>query len=170
MCGIAGEVRFDGRDADVAAVARINEAMHRRGPDGTGVHAMGRAAFGHRRLKILDLSECGAQPMVDNELGLTTVFNGLIYNFRELREELEGHGYRFFSHTDTEVLLKAFHNWGPACVERFLGMFAFAILDRDSGVLTWASTHGKSSTIVLLDSPAPYNYCTNRTQLTASSP
>ena len=136
MCGIAGEVRFDGRDADVAAVARINEAMHRRGPDGTGVHAMGRAAFGHRRLKILDLSECGAQPMVDNELGLTTVFNGLIYNFRELREELEGHGYRFFSHTDTEVLLKAFHKWGPACVERFLGMFAFAILDRDSGVLT----------------------------------
>ena len=79
MCGIAGEVRFDGRDADVAAVARINEAMHRRGPDGTGVHAMGRAAFGHRRLKILDLSECGAQPMVDNELGLTTVFNGLIF-------------------------------------------------------------------------------------------
>ena len=136
MCGIAGEVRFDGRDADVGAVARINEAMHRRGPDGTGVHAMGRAAFGHRRLKILDLSECGAQPMVDNELGLTTVFNGLIYNFRELREELEGHGYRFFSHTDTEVLLKAFHKWGPACVERFLGMFAFAILDRDSGVLT----------------------------------
>ena len=101
-----------------------------------GVHAMGRAAFGHRRLKILDLSECGAQPMVDNELGLTTVFNGLIYNFRELREELEGHGYRFFSHTDTEVLLKAFHKWGPACVERFLGMFAFAILDRDTGVLT----------------------------------
>jgi asparagine synthase (glutamine-hydrolysing) len=74
--------------------------------------------------------------MVDNELGLTTVFNGLIYNFRELREELEGHGYRFFSHTDTEVLLKAFHKWGPACVERFLGMFAFAILDRDTGVLT----------------------------------
>ena len=84
MCGIAGEVRFDGHDADVAAVARINEAMHRRGPDGTGVHATGRAAFGHRRLKILDLSECGAQPMVDNELGLTTVFNGLIYNYREL--------------------------------------------------------------------------------------
>ena len=136
MCGIAGEVRFDGHDADVGAIARINEAMHRRGPDGSGVHAMGRAAFGHRRLKILDLSECGAQPMVDNELGLTTVFNGLIYNFAELKEELQGHGYRFFSTTDTEVLLKAFHKWGPACVERFLGMFAFAILDRDSGVLT----------------------------------
>src|SRR4051812_44697717 len=136
MCGIAGEVRFDGRDADVGAVARINEAMHRRGPDGSGVHAMGRVAFGHRRLKILDLSECGAQPMVDSELGLTTVFNGLIYNYRELKEELQGLGYRFFSTTDTEVLLKAFHRWGPACVERFLGMFAFAILDRDTGVLT----------------------------------
>src|SRR3954467_9599209 len=136
MCGIAGEIRFDGHDADVAAVARINEAMHRRGPDGSGVHAMGRAAFGHRRLKILDLSECGAQPMVDNELGLTTVFNGLIYNFAELKEELQGYGYRFFSTTDTEVLVKAFHKWGPACVERFLGMFAFAILDRDTGVLT----------------------------------
>ena len=136
MCGIAGEVRFDGRDADVAAVARINEAMHRRGPDGSGVFALGRVAFGHRRLKILDLSECGAQPMVDSELGLTTVFNGLIYNYRELKQELEGYGYRFFSTTDTEVLLKAFHRWGPACVERFLGMFAFAILDRDTGVLT----------------------------------
>jgi asparagine synthase (glutamine-hydrolysing) len=93
-------------------------------------------AFGHRRLKILDLSECGAQPMVDSELGLTVVFNGLIYNYRELKEELEGHGYRFFSTTDTEVLVKAFHRWGPSCVERFLGMFAFAIVDRDTGVLT----------------------------------
>jgi asparagine synthase (glutamine-hydrolysing) len=136
MCGIAGEVRFDGHDADVEAVARINEAMHRRGPDGSGVHAMGRVAFGHRRLKILDLTECGAQPMVDSELGLTTVFNGLIYNYREIKEELQGYGYRFFSTTDTEVLLKAFHRWGPACVERFLGMFAFAIVDRDTGVLT----------------------------------
>jgi asparagine synthase (glutamine-hydrolysing) len=136
MCGIAGEVRFDGGDADVAAVTRINRALHRRGPDGSGVHAMGRVAFGHRRLKILDLSECGAQPMVDSELGLTVVFNGLIYNYREIRRELEGLGYRFFSTTDTEVLLKAFHRWGAACVERFLGMFAFAIVDRDTGVLT----------------------------------
>ena len=136
MCGIAGEIRFDGGEPDVAAVARITAAMHRRGPDGSGVHAVGPVALGHRRLKILDLSERGAQPMVDSELGLTAVFNGLVYNFRELRAELEGAGYRFFSHTDTEVLIKAFHRWGPACVQRFLGMFAFAIIDRESGVLT----------------------------------
>ncbi len=136
MCGIAGEIRFDGGEPDVAAVARVTAAMHRRGPDGSGVHAVGPVALGHRRLKILDLSERGAQPMVDSDLGLTAVFNGLVYNFRELRAELEGAGYRFFSHTDTEVLIKAFHRWGPACVQRFLGMFAFAIVDRESGVLT----------------------------------
>ncbi|GAA1284310.1 N-acetylglutaminylglutamine amidotransferase [Pseudonocardia aurantiaca] len=136
MCGIAGEIRFDGSDPDVAAVARITAEMHRRGPDGSGVHAAGAVALGHRRLKIIDLSERGAQPMVDAELGLTAVFNGLIYNYRELRADLEAAGYRFFSTTDTEVLIKAFKHWGPACVERFLGMFAFGIVDRDTGVLT----------------------------------
>ncbi|HZA09622.1 N-acetylglutaminylglutamine amidotransferase, partial [Mycobacterium sp.] len=98
--------------------------------------ATGAVALGHRRLKILDLSERGAQPMVDPELGLAAVFNGLIYNYRELRADLEAAGYRFFSTTDTEVLVKAFHRWGPSCVERFLGMFAFAIAERDTGVLT----------------------------------
>jgi hypothetical protein len=136
MCGIAGEIRLDGGIPDVAAVARITEAMHRRGPDGTGVHAAGPTALGHRRLKIIDLSERGGQPMVDAELGLAAVFNGCIYNYRELRAELEGAGYRFFSTSDTEVLLKAFHRWGAACVERFYGMFAFAVAERDTGVLT----------------------------------
>jgi asparagine synthase (glutamine-hydrolysing) len=136
MCGIAGEIRFDGGVADVAAVARIGEAQQRRGPDAAGVHAAGSVALAHRRLKIIDLSERGSQPMLDPELGLTAVFNGCIYNFRELRAELEGHGYRFFSGSDTEVLLKAFHRWGSACVERFFGMFAFAVAHRDTGVLT----------------------------------
>ena len=136
MCGIAGEIRLDGGTPDVAAVARITEAMHRRGPDGSGVHAAGPIALGHRRLKIIDLSERGGQPMVDAELGLAAVFNGCIYNYRELRAELEGVGYRFFSTSDTEVLLKAFHRWGAACVERFFGMFAFAVAERDTGVLT----------------------------------
>jgi asparagine synthase (glutamine-hydrolysing) len=136
MCGIAGEIRFDGTEPDVPAVARMTAEMHRRGPDGSGVYATGAVALGHRRLKILDLSERGAQPMVDPELGLAAVFNGLIYNYRELRAELEAAGHRFFSTSDTEVLLKAFHQWGPACVERFLGMFAFGIVERDTGVLT----------------------------------
>jgi asparagine synthase (glutamine-hydrolysing) len=136
MCGIAGEMRFDGSAPDVEAVARITAEMHRRGPDGSGVYSIGAIALGHRRLKIIDLSERGAQPMVDPELGLSAVFNGLIYNYRELRAELETAGYHFFSTSDTEVLLKAFKHWGPACVERFLGMFAFAVADRDTGVLT----------------------------------
>jgi asparagine synthase (glutamine-hydrolysing) len=136
MGGIAGEIRFDGSAPDVEAVARITAEMHRRGPDGSGIYSIGAIALGHRRLKIIDLSERGAQPMVDPELGLAAVFNGLIYNYRELRAELESAGYHFFSTSDTEVLLKAFKHWGPACVERFLGMFAFAVADRDTGVLT----------------------------------
>ena len=138
MCGIAGEIRFDGAFADASAVARMTEKLSPRGPDGSGVVGAGRICFGHRRLQIIDLSEKGAQPMVDPELGLTLVFNGCIYNYPELRAELEGVGYRFFSTSDTEVILKAFHHWGEACVERFHGMFAFAIAERDSGAVTFA--------------------------------
>src|SRR6185437_12404855 len=109
MCGIAGEIRFDDGGPDVEAVARITAAMHRRGPDASGLHAAGGIALGHRRLKIIDLSERGAQPMVDADLGLSVVFNGCIYNYRALRTELEDAGYRFFSESDTEVVVKAFH-------------------------------------------------------------
>lgn len=133
MCGIAGEVRFDGQSPDLGALARMNELQRRRGPDSGGVFAQGAQAWGHRRLKIMDLSESAQQPMVDNELGLGIVFNGAIYNHPELRRELEGKGYRFYSHGDTEVLLKAYHAWGPDFVQRLNGMFAFAIWERDSG-------------------------------------
>jgi asparagine synthase (glutamine-hydrolysing) len=136
MCGICGEIRFDGQSADLAAVARMTGAMVPRGPDSDGVVAHGPVAFGHRRLSIIDLSAHGAQPMVDSDLGLTLVFNGCIYNYKELRAELQAEGYRFFSTADSEVLIKAFHKWGARCVERFKGMFAFAIADRDSGVVT----------------------------------
>ncbi|MBX3606085.1 MAG: N-acetylglutaminylglutamine amidotransferase [Piscinibacter sp.] len=133
MCGIAGEVRFDGNAADAQAVGRMTETMRPRGPDAGGAVQQGRVAFGHRRLRIIDLSERGQQPMVASDLGLTLVFNGCIYNHRELRAELEQDGARFFSDSDTEVLLRAYHRWGPACVERLQGMFAFAIWERDSG-------------------------------------
>ena len=132
MCGIAGEIRFDETPADIDAVTTMTAALHRRGPDGWGIHAGGAAALGHRRLKIIDLSDRAAQPMVDPELGLSAVFNGCIYNYRELRCELGAAGYRFFSDSDSEVLLKAYHRWGTSCVDHFLGMFAFAVLERDS--------------------------------------
>ncbi|WP_375488499.1 N-acetylglutaminylglutamine amidotransferase [uncultured Mycobacterium sp.] len=138
MCGIGGEIRFDGRSADVAAVARMADAMRSRGPDSDGLVAYGPVALGHRRLSIIDLSTRGAQPMVDSALGLTLVFNGCIYNYQDLRRELEKFGYQFFSTADSEVVIKAFHRWGTRCVERFKGMFAFAIADRDSGVVTLA--------------------------------
>jgi asparagine synthase (glutamine-hydrolysing) len=108
-------------------------SMQARGPDASGVFAQGAMAFGHRRLSILDLAPASQQPMVDNELGLGLVFNGCIYNFRELRSELRGKGYRFFSEGDTEVILKSYHAWGKDCVRRFKGMFAFALWERDSG-------------------------------------
>lgn len=109
------------------------KALKQRGPDGGGVYSQQHVAMGHRRLSILDLSANGAQPMIDPELGLAVVFNGCIYNFRELRLDLVQQGYRFFSDCDTEVILKAYHAWGSRCVERFKGMFAFAILEQDSG-------------------------------------
>ncbi len=138
MCGFAGEVRFDSKIADIGAVAQMGETMHRRGPDGAGAWLQASAAMAHRRLRIIDLSEHAQQPMTDPSLGSTIAFNGCIYNYRELRRELEALGYRFFSEGDTEVVLKSFDAWGSACVERFHGMFAFAIHERDSGRLTLA--------------------------------
>jgi asparagine synthase (glutamine-hydrolysing) len=138
MCGIAGELRFDGHPADGEAVRRMLPCLQARGPDGEGLWEHGAVALGHRRLKIIDLSEAGAQPMTDEELGLTLVFNGCIYNYKDLREELQGYGYRFFSTSDTEVILKAYHRWGVDCVQHFLGMVAFAIVEHDSGTVTLA--------------------------------
>ncbi|MFL6063140.1 MAG: N-acetylglutaminylglutamine amidotransferase [Friedmanniella sp.] len=135
MCGLAGEIRFDGRSADVAACSRVGSCMQHRGPDGDGVWAHGPVALAHRRLSIIDLSVAGSQPMVDSALGLTLVFNGCIYNYKQLRAELEGHGFRFFSTSDTEVIGKAYVQWGLDCVEHFLGMFAFAIYEHVSGRL-----------------------------------
>ncbi|WP_179538451.1 MULTISPECIES: N-acetylglutaminylglutamine amidotransferase [Pseudomonadaceae] len=132
MCGIAGELRFDNQPADLAAVERITHHLAPRGPDAHGFHSRGPVAFGHRRLKIMDLAEASGQPMIDNDLGLSMVFNGAIYNYPELRGELEQLGYRFFSGGDTEVLLKGYHAWGADLLPKLNGMFAFAIWERDS--------------------------------------
>jgi asparagine synthase (glutamine-hydrolysing) len=133
MCGFAGDVALDGSSADLGAVERMVEMLAPRGPDDAGAWASARVALGHRRLSIIDVSSQAAQPMVDAELGLTLVFNGCIYNHRELRAELQGAGYRFFSTGDTEVVLKAYHRWGDGFVEHLSGMFACCIVERDSG-------------------------------------
>jgi len=132
MCGIAGELRFDRAPADLAATGRMLAPLVRRGPDHCGGYSDGPLAFGHQRLSIIDLSERAHQPMVDSELGLVLVFNGTIYNYRALRDELGGKGYRFFSDSDSEVILKAWHAWGEGAPARLAGMFAFAVWDRQA--------------------------------------
>ncbi|WP_317932161.1 N-acetylglutaminylglutamine amidotransferase [Halioxenophilus sp. WMMB6] len=138
MCGICGEIRFNNHLPSVSAVERMAEKLVPRGPDAGGIFAQSNMVFGHRRLKIIDLSEHAQQPMHDPALGLTLAFNGCIYNYQELRAELQQLGYQFFSTGDSEVILKAYHAWGSDCVQRFNGMFAFAIHHRDSGKVVMA--------------------------------
>lgn len=129
MCGICGELRFDKQPAQLETVQRMMDKLTRRGPDSAGHFRDGVLILGHRRLSIIDLSERANQPMIDNKLGLSIVFNGTIYNYPQLRDELINKGYSFFSSGDTEVIVKAYAEWGEACVERLHGMFAFAIWD-----------------------------------------
>ena len=141
MCGIAGAIRrlLDGREAAsrprseriAGFVKRISEAQRHRGPDGSGLwQSSGQeVVLGHRRLAILDLSEAGAQPMVDGDTGCVITFNGEIYNFPEIRRDLEALGETFRSSCDTEVVLKAHKRWGIDTVKRFRGIFALALWD-----------------------------------------
>jgi asparagine synthase (glutamine-hydrolysing) len=168
MCGIAGELRHDDRPADGEAVRAMLPALASRGPDGEGFWQRGPLAFGHRRLKIIDLSEAGAQPMTDEELGLTIVFNGCVYNYRQLREELRGHGYRFFSTSDTEVILKAYHRWGADCVTRLLGMFAFAVAEHDTGTVTLARDRLGIKPLYLAESPGRLRFASTLPALLAA--
>ncbi|MCF7984693.1 MAG: N-acetylglutaminylglutamine amidotransferase [Thiohalocapsa sp.] len=138
MCGICGELRLDGMPADLTAVSRMMSKLDRRGPDHGGSYSDGPLGFGHRRLSIIDLSVRSSQPMLDQGLGLALVFNGTIYNYPELRRELQGMGYTFFSDGDTEVILKAWHAWREDCVARLHGMFAFAVWDANAKVLFMA--------------------------------
>ena len=135
MCGICGELRFDNSVPDMAVLQRMTARLARRGPNHEGFYKDGSLAFGHRRLAIIDLSAHADQPMVDKDLHLALVFNGTIYNYKELRAELLELGYVFFSEGDSEVIIKAYHAWGEHCVERFYGMFAFAIWDLRSSSL-----------------------------------
>jgi asparagine synthase (glutamine-hydrolysing) len=161
MCGICGEVRFDGVQPHVASVAAMRDELAARGPDGSGLWTSGHVAFGHRRLAIIDLSEAGEQPMIDPELGLSIVFNGCIYNHHELRETLEAAGYRFFSMSDTEVLLKAYHHWGEQFVDHLVGMFALAILERDTGRVVFARDRLGIKPLYLADVPGALRFASS---------
>jgi asparagine synthase (glutamine-hydrolysing) len=128
MCGIAGIVDWTGKPA-LDVVRAMVEALRYRGPDAQNVSVHGAATLGHARLSVIDLSEAANQPMSDASGRLSIVFNGEIYNFKELRAELEALGARFRTHSDTEVMLAAYERWGEECLARFNGMFAFALWD-----------------------------------------
>lgn len=132
MCGICGELRFDGLDPEQDAIHRMVQKLERRGPDNAGSYFDGPAGLGHRRLSIIDLSEKANQPMLDSQHDLALVFNGTIYNYPELRKHLQAKGHSFVSSGDTEVILKAYAEWGVECLQHLHGMFAFALWDKKS--------------------------------------
>ena len=138
MCGICGEIRFDHATPDRARIHRMMDRLARRGPDSEGCYINGNTGLGHRRLAIIDLSDKASQPMIDKQHGLSLVFNGTIYNYPELRETLIAKGHQFDSTGDTEVILKAYAEWGIDCLQRLHGMFAFAIRDERNGQLILA--------------------------------
>ena len=145
MCGIAATFCYGGGQVDREGLMEARECMRARGPDASGYweNEDRRVALAHRRLSIIDLSERGAQPMADEARGLRVIYNGEIYNYRPLREELEGKGYEFQSDTDTEVLLYLYAEHGEALVERLRGMYAFAIYDGDrTGLLMARDPYG----------------------------
>jgi asparagine synthase (glutamine-hydrolysing) len=129
MCGIAGIVDPTGAPVDAALLRAMTRALAPRGPDGEGYWTAPGVGLGHRRLRVIDLSEAGAQPMPSEDGGVQVVFNGEIYNFADLRAELVAHGHTFRSRTDTEVLAHGYEVWGDGMVDRIDGMFAFALWD-----------------------------------------
>src|SRR5688572_4722791 len=130
MCGIVGIFNVDGQPVSPALLRRMTDAVAHRGPDGEGFYTDSFIGLGHRRLAIIDLSPAGHQPMITSDRNHALTYNGEIYNFQELRAELESLGHRFHSRTDSEVVLHAYVEWGVDCLRRFNGMFAFAIWDR----------------------------------------
>jgi len=138
MCGITGIIHFDNQPVSPVVLKRMTDAIAHRGPDGEGQWIEGNVGIGHRRLSILDLSPAGHQPMVSLDHRFVLSYNGEIYNFREIRADLEAEGLRFRSQTDTEVVLHALVRWGADSLLRFNGMFSLALWDRREKTLLLA--------------------------------
>ncbi|NYT52343.1 MAG: N-acetylglutaminylglutamine amidotransferase [Candidatus Vesicomyosocius endoextente] len=130
MCGLCGQLRFDSQVVSDDILKKMMKKMVHRGPDSSGFWIDGHIGLGHQRLAIIDLSNQAYQPMIDKNLGLVLVFNGTIYNYQALRKYLIKQGYQFFSHSDTEVIIKSYHHWGEDCVMHLDGMFAFCVWDK----------------------------------------
>jgi asparagine synthase (glutamine-hydrolysing) len=135
MCGICGVLHFDGQTPSIEVLSSMTEVLQHRGPDGSGLHIQGPVGLGHRRLSVIDLSSSGTQPMTNEDGSIWLVYNGEIYNFKELRTQLQQKGHIFRSMTDTEVILHAYETWGVNCLEHFDGMFAFALFDANQQIL-----------------------------------
>src|ERR1700733_1202391 len=129
MCGIAGILNFNKEPVSSVILRRMTDSIRHRGPDGEGFYTDNVLGFGHRRLAIIDLSPAGRQPMMTSDQKYILTYNGEVYNFQELRTELEALGHTFHSRTDSEVVLKAYAEWNIGALDRFNGMFAFAIWD-----------------------------------------
>ena len=131
MCGIAGIYHFESsRSADELLLKKMTTTLSHRGPDGEGFYCNNNIGLGHRRLSIIDLST-GDQPMFNEDKSIAIVFNGEIYNYVELRDELKQYGCRFLTNSDTEVIIRAYEKWGTDCQNKFNGMWAFALWDEN---------------------------------------
>ena len=132
MCGISGIIDFDNQKILSQEINLFTKSLSHRGPDGSNFFLNNNRslAFGHTRLSILDISDRANQPFYFDNKNLVLTFNGEIYNFVEIKKELEGFGYKFKTTSDTEVLLLAYHKWGVDCQQKFNGMWAFAIFDQ----------------------------------------
>src|SRR5574338_281523 len=151
MCGIAG---YHGLTADEGLLQRMNDCQRHRGPAGEGIHTDGPCGLAHRRLSIIDVAH-GQQPMATADGRYTIAYNGEVYNYLDLRAELEGLGRTFTTDSDTEVVLQSFAQWGPDAFDRFNGMFGLAIWDRDEQRLTLARDHFGIKPVYVAVVPAP---------------
>ena len=161
MCGLYGALSFDGQGIDPGIAMAMSEKVARRGPDDRGEWFDGPVMLGHRRLSIIDLSPQGHQPMHDVGGRYCIVFNGTIYNYPELREVLIADGYRFNSHSDTEVILNAYACWGEQCTEKLRGMFAFAIWDRNRQSLFMARDRMGIKPLYYAHTPGGFFFASN---------